>query len=71
MGALSRSSGLDQCLFGSGIGMVAVPSSTTAETLAAICRQMAIGVMNNKTTAVNYSGPGRVVGEIVEFGGRW
>lgn len=54
-----------------GIDMVAVPGSTTAETLAAIIAdEMAIGVMNNKTTAVRIIPvPGRVVGEMVEFGG--
>lgn len=54
-----------------GIDMVAVPGSTSAETLAAIIAdEMAIGVMNNKTTAVRIIPvPGREVGEMVEFGG--
>jgi uncharacterized protein (UPF0210 family) len=54
-----------------GIDMVAVPGSTTAETIAAIIAdELAIGVMNNKTTAVRIIPvPGRGVGEIVEFGG--
>jgi uncharacterized protein (UPF0210 family) len=54
-----------------GIDMVAVPGSTSAETIAAIIAdEMAIGVMNNKTTAVRIIPvPGKVVGEIVEFGG--
>ncbi|MEY2531921.1 MAG: uncharacterized protein QOI96_2006, partial [Verrucomicrobiota bacterium] len=54
-----------------GIDMVAVPGSTAAETIAAIIAdEMAIGVMNNKTTAVRISPvPGRDVGEMVEFGG--
>jgi uncharacterized protein len=54
-----------------GIDMVAVPGSTTAETISAIIAdEMAIGVMNNKTTAVRIIPvPGRVVGEMVEFGG--
>ncbi|PWT93800.1 MAG: hypothetical protein C5B55_03825 [Blastocatellia bacterium] len=54
-----------------GIDMVAVPGSTSAETIAAIIAdEMAIGVMNNKTTAVRIiPAPGRVVGEVVEFGG--
>ncbi len=54
-----------------GIDMVAVPGSTTAETIAAIIAdEMAIGVMNNKTTAVRIIPvPGREVGETVEFGG--
>ncbi len=54
-----------------GIDMVAVPGSTSAETIAAIIAdEMAIGVMNNKTTAVRIIPvPGRDVGEMVDFGG--
>lgn len=54
-----------------GIDMVAVPGSTTAETISAIIAdEMAVGVMNNKTTAVRIIPvPGKVVGEMVEFGG--
>lgn len=54
-----------------GIDMVAVPGSTSAETISAIIAdEMAIGVMNNKTTAVRIIPvPGREVGEMVEFGG--
>jgi uncharacterized protein len=54
-----------------GIDMVAVAGSTSAETIAAIIAdEMAIGVMNNKTTAVRIIPvPGKEVGEIVEFGG--
>jgi uncharacterized protein (UPF0210 family) len=54
-----------------GIDMVAVPGDTSAETIAAIIAdEMAIGVMNNKTTAVRIIPvPGRAVGEMVEFGG--
>ncbi len=54
-----------------GIDMVAVPGSTTAETIAAIIAdEMAVGVMNNKTTAVRIIPvPGRELGEIIEFGG--
>ncbi len=54
-----------------GIDMVAVPGSTSAETISAIIAdEMAIGVMNNKTTAVRIIPvPGRAVGDIVEFGG--
>lgn len=54
-----------------GIDMVAVPGSTSAETIAAIIAdEMAIGVMNNKTTAVRIIPvPGREVGEMVEYGG--
>jgi uncharacterized protein (UPF0210 family) len=54
-----------------GIDMVAVPGSTSAETIAAIIAdELAIGVMNNKTTAVRIIPvPGHEVGEVVEFGG--
>jgi hypothetical protein len=54
-----------------GIDMVAVPGSTTAETIAAIIAdEMAVGVMNHKTTAVRIIPvPGLGVGEMVEFGG--
>src|SRR5437763_8596957 len=54
-----------------GLDMVAVPGDTSAETIAAIIAdEMAIGVMNNKTTAVRIiPAPGKDVGEQVEFGG--
>src|SRR5438105_15777067 len=53
-----------------GIDMVAVPGANSAEAIAAIIAdEMAIGVMNNKTTAVRIIPvPGRDVGEMVEFG---
>ena len=54
-----------------GIDMVAVPGTTSAETISAIIAdEMAIGVMNNKTTAVRIIPvPGKDVGDMVEFGG--
>ena len=54
-----------------GIDMVAVPGATSAETIAAIIAdELAIGVMNNKTTAVRIIPvPGKNVGDMVEFGG--
>jgi hypothetical protein len=54
-----------------GIDMVAVPGSTSAETIAAIIAdEMAVGVMNHKTTAVRIIPvPGKDVGDMVEFGG--
>lgn len=54
-----------------GIDMVAVPGSTTAETISAIIAdEMAIGVVNNKTTAVRIIPvPGKDVGDMVEYGG--
>ncbi len=54
-----------------GLDMVAVPGDTSAETLSAIIAdEMAIGVMNHKTTAVRIIPvPGKSVGDFVEFGG--
>jgi uncharacterized protein (UPF0210 family) len=54
-----------------GLDMIAVPGATSAETIAAIIAdEMAIGVMNNKTTAVRIIPvPGKDVGDSVEFGG--
>ncbi len=54
-----------------GIDMVAVPGNTSAETISAIIAdEMAIGVMNTKTTAVRIIPvPNKNVGELVEFGG--
>jgi hypothetical protein len=54
-----------------GLDMVCVPGHTSAETLAAIIAdEIAIGVVNNKTTAVRIIPvPGKSVGERVEFGG--
>ena len=54
-----------------GLDMVAVPGDTAAETLAAIIAdEIAIGVFNNKTTAVRIIPvPGKGVGEKVVYGG--
>jgi len=54
-----------------GIDMVAVPGDTTAETLSAIMAdEIAIGVVNNKTTAVRVIPvEGAKAGDMVEFGG--
>ena len=54
-----------------GLDMVAVPGATSAETLAAIIAdEIAIGVVNNKTTAVRIIPvPGKVVGDKVVYGG--
>ncbi|HYE77512.1 MAG TPA: PFL family protein, partial [bacterium] len=54
-----------------GLDMVAVPGDTPAATLSAIIAdEMAIGMINNKTTAVRIIPvPGKGVGEFVEFGG--
>lgn len=54
-----------------GLDMIAVPGDTTAETIAAIIAdEMAIGMINNKTTAVRIIPvPGKIVGDQVDFGG--
>ncbi len=54
-----------------GLDMIAVPGDTTSETLSAIIAdEMAIGVVNNKTTGVRLIPvPGAKAGDYVEFGG--
>ncbi len=54
-----------------GLDMIAIPGDTPAETIAAIIAdEMAIGVVNNKTTGVRLIPvPGGKVGQQVEFGG--
>jgi len=54
-----------------GLDMIALPGETPPETIAAIIAdEMAIGVMNNKTTGVRVIPvPGGKVGQTVEFGG--
>ncbi|MBQ6820314.1 MAG: PFL family protein [Clostridium sp.] len=54
-----------------GLDMIAVPGDTSAETIAAmIADESAIGMINNKTTAVRViPAPGCKVGDLVEFGG--
>ncbi|MDH4228440.1 MAG: PFL family protein [Nitrospirota bacterium] len=54
-----------------GLDMVAVPGDTPPETLAAIIAdEAAIGVINNKTTAVRLVPvPGKKVGDMARFGG--
>ena len=59
------------CVCSVGLDMIAVPGDTSAETISAIIAdEAAIGVMNNKTTAVRIiPAPGKGVGDSVEFGG--
>lgn len=59
------------CVCSVGLDMIAVPGDTPAETIAAmIADEAAIGVINNKTTAVRViPAPGCEVGDMVEFGG--
>ena len=54
-----------------GLDMIAVPGDSSAETISAIIAdESAIGVINNKTTAVRIiPAPGCKVGDMVEFGG--
>ena len=54
-----------------GIDMVAVPGDTSADTISAIIAdEAAIGMINNKTTAVRIiPAPGKKVGDSVNFGG--
>lgn len=59
------------CVCSVGLDMIVVPGDTTADTISAIIAdEAAIGVINNKTTAVRIiPAPGKKVGDIVEFGG--
>ena len=59
------------CVCSVGLDMIAVPGDTTVETLAGIIAdEMAIGVINNKTTAVRIiPAIGKGVGESVDYGG--
>ena len=59
------------CVCSVGLDMITVPGDTSAETIAAIIAdEAAIGMINNKTTAVRIiPAPGKVVGDYVEFGG--
>lgn len=54
-----------------GLDMIAIPGDTNASTISAmIADEAAIGVINNKTTAVRIiPAPGCKVGDMVEFGG--
>lgn len=59
------------CVCSVGLDMICVPGDTSAQTISAIIAdEVAIGMINNKTTAVRLiPAPGKKVGEIVEFGG--
>lgn len=59
------------CVCSVGLDMIAVPGDTSAETISAIIAdESAIGVVNNKTTAVRIiPAPGKAVGDTVDFGG--
>ncbi len=59
------------CVCSVGLDMIAIPGDTPAETISAIIAdEMAIGMINQKTTAVRIIPViGKTVGENVEFGG--
>ncbi|WP_262362892.1 PFL family protein [Paenibacillus rubinfantis] len=59
------------CVCSVGLDMIAIPGSTSAATISGIIAdEAAIGMVNNKTTAVRIIPViGKDVGEIVEFGG--
>ena len=59
------------CVCSVGLDMIVVPGETSEETIAAIIAdEMAIGVVNSKTTAVRIiPAPHKKVGDVVEFGG--
>jgi uncharacterized protein (UPF0210 family) len=59
------------CVCSVGLDMIAIPGDTSAETISAIIAdEAAIGVVNNKTTAVRViPAPGKQVGDTVSFGG--
>ena len=59
------------CVCSVGLDMIAIPGDTPASTISAIIAdEAAIGMINNKTTAVRViPAPGKKVGDRVEFGG--
>lgn len=59
------------CVCSVGLDMIAIPGDTSAETISGIIAdEAAIGMINNKTTAVRVIPvPGKGVGDNVEFGG--
>ncbi len=59
------------CVCSVGLDMIAIPGDTSASTISAIIAdEMAIGMVNNKTTAVRIIPvPGKKAGEWAEFGG--
>ncbi len=59
------------CVCSVGLDMIAIPGDTPATTISAmIADEAAIGMINNKTTAVRIiPAPGKTVGDSVNFGG--
>lgn len=61
------------CVCSVGLDMIIVPGDVTAETISAIIAdEAAIGMINNKTTAVRLiPAIGKKEGDVVEYGGLW
>ncbi|HIW37135.1 MAG TPA: DUF711 family protein, partial [Candidatus Treponema faecavium] len=59
------------CVCSVGLDMIAIPGDTAESTISGIIAdEMAIGMVNNKTTAVRLIPvPGKTVGDWAEFGG--
>ncbi|NLO85405.1 MAG: PFL family protein [Clostridiales bacterium] len=59
------------CVCSVGLDMIAIPGDTSANTISGIIAdEAAIGMVNNKTTAVRViPAPGKVAGDTVNFGG--
>ena len=59
------------CVYSVGLDMIAIPGDTSAETISGIIAdEAAIGMINNKTTAVRIiPAVGKKAGDTVEFGG--
>jgi len=59
------------CVCSVGLDMIVIPGDTSADTISAIIAdEAAIGMINNKTTAVRIiPAPNKKVGDFVEFGG--
>lgn len=59
------------CVCSVGLDMIVIPGDTPASTISAIIAdEAAIGMINCKTTAVRViPAPGKIVGDVVEFGG--
>ena len=59
------------CVCSVGLDMIVIPADTPASTISGIIAdEAAIGMINNKTTAVRViPAPGKKIGDVVEFGG--
>jgi uncharacterized protein (UPF0210 family) len=59
------------CVCSVGLDMIAIPGDTSAETISGIIAdEAAIGMINNKTTAVRLiPAYGKNIGDTIEFGG--